>query len=213
MSRKQTHLHYADYQDSHWWTGSPTDGAGIWIRDPILDGDVSNGVDNAMELLDQARKEVQAVQNMFGTDPAGTRTTLKDRLAYRVSPSGIRRGGVVSLRGPNATVGSGSTVHDWYEGGSIYWQLFRFQAATAGLGLVTATYNRSYFTSLEPDLVIVQMDRAGNELLGSVQIQPSTITVNSFKFTARTFDSNRNWGAPGGRPFYTCLAVGGFPSA
>lgn len=209
--KTQSHVHYADYTDSHWYSGSPTDGAGIWIRNPIIDGDPENTLDQAMELLDQARKETQAIEAALGTDPAGSHTRATTRLSKRLSPSGIRRGGCYWLRGPNPVAGTYSTVHEWYNKGAIYYQ-FGEDGPYTGVTSQAITFTKSYFTSLAPDIIVCTAATTGQRLL-AIQPRPASISTSGFTVDVRGFNAAGSWSTPDFNWYVVWCAIGGFPSS
>lgn len=202
------HLHYSDFTDSHWYSGSPTDGAGIWIRDPVIDGVTT--LDDAMELLDQARKEVQAIQNAVGTNPQGAVASLALRLDPRVSPEGHPRGLVRPLRGANSSSGTLANVDRWWDWGANYAQ-FGVSGTFISTNTASVTFNASYFTGIPPRIVIPKFVTT-TDRIGAAQLDASSITETGFDAKVRAFNGSGSWTTPDFTFRIAWIAYGGFPA-
>lgn len=204
------------YLDSPFWAGSPTDSGGIWIRNPVKDGEVitGGGLNEAMRVLDQARKEVQAIENVLGLGLKGSAASLAARLAQRVSPSGIGRGQCIMLRTHNTTPGTYNQITNWYVQGASYVQFGKEDVGTGQLS-VTITYPKSYFSSNPPTGIICCFaDRsAGTQRVGQVQLDVTSIGLTTFRVLFRQFDGANAWTSTSTLISILWAAFGGFPSS
>jgi hypothetical protein len=192
----------------------------IWMREPVIDGRPYPGgaLNRAMALLSQARDEITAIETKLGTNVHGSAASLATRLAVHHSPSGIRRGNVYSLRGPNSVGGARATVEDWWLGGSTYMQVGQnaFHLTTTG----TITFPSAYFAGNPPQYVIckymTQDSGIGSTLgkVGSAQALYDSITVTQFQFVAKQIISGGTWQNAGSGDDYTInwIALGGAPA-
>lgn len=204
----------SDYTDSDFWAGSPTDSAGVWIRNPQKDGEEfpGGGLNEGMRLLDQARKEVQAIENVLGVDVAGSRANLETRLQARVSPSGLQRGMTYMLRSPNAVPGTFNRATNWYDRGSIFMQ-FNVDGPYTGVTSATITYPQAYFTAIPPLAVVACMVSRADQRLSQCQLQVTTIGITTFTVTFRGWRTDGSWGVIDTNRDVMWCAIGGFPAA
>lgn len=204
------------YLDSAFWGGSPTDSGGIWIRSPVKDGEVvaGGGLNEAVRLLDQARKEVQAIENVLGLGLKGSLGSLAERLDRRVSPCGIGRAQCVMVRTPNATPGTPTKVTNWYDAGARFIQFGKEDVGTGQLA-VTITYPKAYFSANPPTAIVACMvDRsAGTQRLSQVQLDTTSIGLTTFRVMFRQFDSGGSWTSTSTAVSVLWAALGGFPAS
>ncbi len=200
-----------DYTDSEFWAGSSVDSPGIWVRDPVIDGVTK--LNEAMRLLDQARKEVQAIENVLGTDVAGSETDLTTRLNRRLSPCGLQRAWIHQLRGVNPTVGTYNNGENWYQGGTVYVQM-----GVYNISLVqakhTITYQKAYFTALPPEVIVCCM-QTSNQRVAVCQLDVTSLSsLTAFQVGVRGYSSSGSWGfADTLAHRIIWIAFGGFPSS
>lgn len=188
-----------DYQDSLFWAGSSIDTPGIWLRKPVIDGVTK--ANEAMRLLDQARKEVQAIQNVIGTDIRGSKSDLAARLDVRLSPSGIPRGFVHRV-----------DTNDWFTGGISYVQFGVDTLASTGIGTQVVTFPRAYFTSLQPDVIVLHFSTVSQQV-GAVQLDITSVTTTQFRYRIRARQGAGGWGNPDQLHDVLWAAFGGFPAS
>lgn len=190
----------------------------LWLREPVIDGRPYPGgaLNRAMALLSQARDEITAIETKLGTNVHGSAASLAARLAVHHSPSGIRRGNVRALRGPNTVGGAKASVEDWWIGGTTYIQAGVSSFNTTGIQ--TATFPNSYFAGNPPQYVIAKFGArgsAGPDVVGSVQVVYDTITVTTFQFYAKKMTTAGAWqdAGTGGITYeVNWLAFGGAPA-
>lgn|SRR5678815_257759 len=187
----------------------------LWIREPVIDGRTvpGGGLTRAMALLSQARDEITAIETKLGTDIRGTAASLAARLAVHHSQSGIRRGNVYSLRGPNVVGGAKASAENWWQGGTVYIQVGQnfFSGVTTG----TITYPTAYFAGNPPQYVICKyFNSTGSGKVGSVQAIYDTITVTTFQFVCKQIVSGGTWQNAGAGEDYDVnwIAFGGAPA-
>ncbi len=186
------------FTDSDFWSG------GFTVRDPVHDGFTK--LNDAMALLDHYRKEAQAIENVLGTDVAGSETNLATRLAERMAPSGIGRGICVPAR---QIVAAGA--NNQYEGafkshGPVIYQIGEHLGETSNNFLVTFT--SSY--TVAPDYVIAKYVTTDNsKRCGEIQVAHDTITTTQFRCRAKAFDSSKDWGNPADKFHVIWIAFGG----
>ena len=199
------------FANSPYYIGSTVGGPGIWIRDPVIDG--LTPITRAMDLLDQARKEVQAIQNILGTDVAGSATDLATRLSKRLSPAGIGRGRALPLRSANTVAGTFEPVAGWYTGKTLFYQ-FGKSAQTSGVSTVTITYTQAYFPGFEPKIVIAKyVANSAHPDVGAAQLDKTSITDTQFDVTVQGWRSDASWGQPDRSFNILWIAIGGIPLA
>jgi hypothetical protein len=192
----------------------------LWIRDPVIDGRPYPGgaLNRAMALLSQGRDEITAIETKLGTVVRGTAASLAARLAMHHAPSGLRRGQVRALRGPNTVGGAKSSIENWWTGSATYIQADSVAATTL---TTTITFPTAYFAGQPPQYIIAKFwDNALNSvsgLAGSCQVLYDSITVTQFQVKTRRQLTTGLWedlGARGafdtGRIAY--IAIGGAPS-
>jgi len=187
----------------------------FWIREPVIDGKTK--LNRAMELLGQCRDEITAIETVLGTGLKGSSADLATRLATRISPSGILRGQVYALRGPNADPTSLFSLAKWRTGGNTYVQFG--QSALISDALETITFTRAYFTGLPPAIVIAQYGSTANSghPLGDIQVARDQITITNFKVRSFHFfgaGGSASWAVADTSTSFRCtwIALGGFPS-
>jgi len=189
----------------------------LWIREPVIDGRVvpGGGLTRAMALLSQARDEITAIETKLGTNVHGTATDLAARLAVHHSPSGIRRGNVRALRGPNTVGGAKATIEDWWIGGTTYIQAGLTSFNTTGIQ--TAFFPSAYFAGNPPQYIIAKFAEPATvtNFCGSVQVLYDSITVSQFQLYAKKMKAGGLWQDAGtGGVTYDVhwLAFGGAPA-
>lgn len=189
--------------------------AQFWIRDPVIDGQTS--LTRAMELLGQCRDEIAAIEAALGTVPKGSSADVAARLSTRLSRSGILRGHVHAIRGPNADPTTLFSASGWRTGGNTYVQFG--QSALVSAGLSTITFTRAYFTSLPPAIVVAHYGSTANtgHPLGDVQVARDQITITDFKVRTYHFfgsGGSGTWAVADTSTSFrvTWVALGGFPS-
>lgn len=172
-------------------------------------------LNRAVELLAQCRAEITAIETALGTNVHGSAASLAARLAVRHSQTGLRRGRLHMLRGPNAVGGSKSSASKWFQGGTVYLQGHLdgpFVATPA-----TITYPSAYFAGAAPKYVIAKyVDGTLGSLFygGSVQVLYDQITVTQFKVACKQRDGTGAWVSGGSvNGYYVAwLAFGGAPA-
>ena len=161
----------------------------LWIPNPIIDGRTT--LTEAMQELEQGRRELQQIETILGAMVAGsTFSTLKALLDVKLSPSGIRRGQVFMARGPNPSPSAASSVAGWDNSGNVYVQ-FGEDGVFSGNNRETITFPNAYLTGAIPSYIIAQynpLSTASNGL-GDVQVYHDTITPADFEFSARHYAS------------------------
>lgn len=189
----------------------------LWIREPVIDGRpiVGGGLNRAMTLLAQARDEITAIETKLGTNVHGSAASLAARLAVHHSPSGLRRGNVYSLRGPNTVGGAKASVENWWIGGTTYIQAGVSSFNTTGIQ--TAFFPGAYFAANPPQYVIAKFSEPGSvtNFPGSVQVLYDSITITQFQLYAKKMKAGGAWqdAGTGGITYeVNWIALGGAPA-
>lgn len=186
----------------------------LWVRDPVVDGRPLSGgaLNRAIALLAQCRDEVAAIETALGTNVHGSAASLAARLNVHHSPSGLRRGFVYALRGPNPVGAAKGNAENWWQGGNTYIQVGSNASTTT---VTTITFPTAYFAGNPPSYVIAKYHNQNlTGLIGSVQVLYDSITTTQFQTTAKQIKSDGTWQAAGSGESYKInwIAFGGAPA-
>lgn len=190
----------------------------LWIRDPVIDGRPYAGgaLNRAVALLAQCRDEITAIETKLGTNPHGSAASLAARLAVHHAPSGLRRGQVRALRGPNAVGAARSNIENWWTGSATYVQIDSVSSTST---TTTITFPSAYFAGNPPLYVVAKFwDNAltsTSGLTGYCQVLYDSITTTQFQVVTKRIKTDGTWenaGTSGVAFRISYIAVGGAPA-